>query len=108
MEAYHRRAGIDLPNASLHAVLHAVVENQVALGDELPVRRAIARLMTEGLDRHEAIHAVAGVLTRYLNEIMEPGAGHPGSHAAYGAAIERLTAESWRAEFDSPEEQEKR
>jgi hypothetical protein len=108
VETYHRRTGIEVPNAQLHAVLHAVVETQVALGDDLPVRRAIGRLMTEGLDRHEAIHAVAWVLARYLSEIMEPGAADPGSHAAYNAAIERLTAESWRAEFDSPEGQENR
>jgi hypothetical protein len=33
-EDYHRRARIRLPNATLHATMHAVVENQIALGDE--------------------------------------------------------------------------
>jgi len=37
IEAYHRRARIRLPNEKVHAVIHAIVENQIALGDELPV-----------------------------------------------------------------------
>ena len=30
---HHRRAGVQLPNANLHAVTHVVVENQVLLRD---------------------------------------------------------------------------
>ena len=53
---YHRRARVRLPNEKLHAVLHVVIENQIALGDEIPVQHTAQRLMAEGLDRHEAIH----------------------------------------------------
>jgi hypothetical protein len=59
---YHRRKGIRLLNATLHATAHAIVENQIALGDETPARRTAQRLMDEGRDRHEAIHAVGMVL----------------------------------------------
>src|SRR5438132_12245991 len=45
---YHRRARVRLPNARLHATIHVVVENQVALGDEIPVRRTLERLRAEG------------------------------------------------------------
>ncbi|MGY4511289.1 hypothetical protein [Bradyrhizobium sp. USDA 3650] len=45
----------------MHAVIHAVVESQIA-DRELPVRAAAQRLMSEGLDRHEAIHAIRSVL----------------------------------------------
>lgn len=96
VEAYHRRAGVELANTRVHAVMHVVIENQVAEGDELPVRRAIERLMGEGLDRHEAVHAVASVLAAHLNDTLKAGAAN---NAAYNAAVERLTAESWRAEF---------
>jgi len=58
--AYHQRAGISLPNETVHAVIHVVVENQIA-DDELPVRRTAQRLMLDGLDRHDAIHAIAVV-----------------------------------------------
>jgi hypothetical protein len=54
-QAYHRRARVRLPNERVHAVFHVVVENQIALGDEIPVQRTLQRLITDGLDRHEAI-----------------------------------------------------
>ena len=57
--AYHRRRKIRLPNAQLHAVIHVVVENQVALGEDVVVN-ALARLQAEGLNRHEALHAIGG------------------------------------------------
>ena len=38
---HHRRAGVRLPNARSRATIHVVVENQVALGDEVPVRRTL-------------------------------------------------------------------
>ncbi len=98
-EAYHRRAGTDLPNLKVHAVIHVVVENQVALGDELPVRGAIERLMGQGLDRHNAIHAVGSVLTTYLHDLLTADAPQPDRLEGYKEAVERLTAESWRAEF---------
>jgi hypothetical protein len=54
---HHRRARVRLPNARLHAMFHVVIENQVALGHEI-VRQTLERLQAEGLDRHDAIHAV--------------------------------------------------
>lgn len=98
-EAYHRRARIEVPNVKMHAVLHVVVENQVALGDELPVRQAIDRLMNEGLDRHDAVHAVGCVLAAYLHDLFKADAPQPDRLEAYKKEVERLTAESWRAEF---------
>jgi|SRR5205809_13448 len=64
---YHRRARVRLPNEKLHAVFHVVVENQIALGDEIPVQSTLQRLMAEGLDRHEAIHAIASVLAEAID-----------------------------------------
>ena len=55
---YHRNARIRLPNAKVHATVHAMVETQIALGDETAARRTAQRLMDAGLDRHEAIHAI--------------------------------------------------
>lgn len=96
VEAHHRRAGIEVPNMTVHATVHAIVENQLAMGDELPVRRAVERLMVEGLDRHDAVHAVASVLMAHLNEMLKAGAPN---NEAYNEAVERLTAESWRRDF---------
>ena len=93
---YHRRAGVKLPNATLHAAIHAVVENQVALGDEIPVRRALERLQTEGLDRHEAIHAVGSVLAKHMYDLLKAGAAAAEPNKLYWDELEHLTAESWR------------
>jgi hypothetical protein len=101
---YHRRAGIKVERATLHAVMHTVVENQIAKGDQLPVRRTLLRLMTEGLDRHDAIHAIASVLAVHINEQMrdvksqarrpEQQSDHD-FNALYFSELEELTAESW-------------
>jgi hypothetical protein len=96
VEDYHRRARIRLPNAAVHAMAHTIVESQIALGDETPARRTAQRLMEEGLDRHEAIHAIGMVLVEFINDLLR--APEPGSdrNPAYFAALERLTAQDWR------------
>jgi len=103
IERYHRREGIDMGRSGLHATVHAIVENQIAEGDELPIRRTLSRLMAEGLDRHEAIHAIGSVLVGYINDLVRKAksetspAPQPGNNAAYFAELEQLTAESWRS-----------
>lgn len=94
---YHRRTRVELPNATLHAAIHAVVENQVALGEEIPVRQTLERLQTEGLDRHEAIHAVGSVLAKQIFDMMKApvSATEPNKH--FWDELEHLTAESWKS-----------
>jgi hypothetical protein len=91
---YHRRAGISSPSEKMHAIIHVIVENQIALGDELPVRRSVERLTEEGLDRHKAIHAVGSALTDRLIEAMKDPEAKAVSQEAYNAAIEQLTVGS--------------
>lgn len=96
--AYHRRHGFKAGSLPAHAAIHAVVENQIAEGDELPVRRVLLRLMGEGFDRHEAIHAIGSVLAGHLNDLLrspDAPASPEESNAAYFAEVERLTAEDW-------------
>lgn len=104
VEAYHRRAGISVPNEAMHAAIHVAVENQIALDDPPATRRAMARLMAEGLDRHEALHAVGSVLAGHIWELTQAGASRPVSPDGYAAAVARLTAESWRREFGKGDE----
>jgi len=92
---YHRRARVRLPNEKLHAVLHVVVENQIALGDEMPVQGTVHRLMAEGLDRHEAIHAIASVLAEFMHDLVNNPGLSTESNQAYFAALQQLTAEGW-------------
>ena len=98
VEAYHRRAGIDLPQATLHAAIHAVVERQLATALP-PVVSVLARLTREGLDRHDAIHAIGTVLAEHMRQLMAGEATGTDPNAIYFAALDRLSAASWRREF---------
>lgn len=99
VEGYHRRARVRLPNAVVHATLHVIVENQAALGDEIPVRRTLDRLMKEGIDRHEALHAVASVLAEHMSNLIRGLASQSDPNAVYYAELEKLTVESWRQTY---------
>lgn len=96
---YHSSAAIQVPDAAAHAALHVTVENQIAMGLAY-VADACARLVGEGLSRHEAVHAVAAVLTGYMTELVRDNAPPALALARYQANCERMTAESWRAWLD--------
>jgi len=64
---YHKQAGIDLPDDYTHAVLHVVVENQVAMGEAVPAEAVLRRLIDEDLDRHDAVHAIASILVKHIH-----------------------------------------
>ncbi|HXW26084.1 MAG TPA: hypothetical protein VEK73_15175 [Xanthobacteraceae bacterium] len=96
VEDFHRRARIRLPKAKAHAIIHVIVENQIALGDEIPVKRTLERLITEGLDRHQSIHAVGSVLVGHMNDLLRPGAEPAADpNRSYYIALDNLTAEDW-------------
>ena len=97
VSSFHRRRKIHLPNAQLHAVIHVIVENQLALGDEIVVG-TLARLQREGLGRHDAVHAIGSVLAADLYELMQEGAEATGdAYRRYLERLEKLTAKNWRA-----------
>jgi hypothetical protein len=97
VSSYHRRKKIKLPNPRLHAVIHVVVENQLALGEEV-VLRTLTRLQGEGLGRHDALHAIGSVLAEDLYTLMQGGEGSSGeTYQRYLDRLQRLTAGSWRA-----------
>jgi len=92
---YHRRAVLEAARPEAHAALHVTVENQIAMGLDY-VSGACARLVAEGLDRHEAVHAIAAVLTEYMTELVRDKAPPALALARYQANCERMSAESWR------------
>jgi len=97
-EAHHRDARVKLPAIEAHAMLHAILENQIAEGVE-PVVRAVPRLMAEGLSRHDALHAIGSVLAEFIFNIMQEQDVGGDAQAHYNAAVERLTAKEWRRQF---------
>src|SRR5262249_22992459 len=100
VESYHRRTRAPVPKggARIHALFHVVVENQVALGDKTPVKQTVQRLMAEGLDRHDAVHAVGSVLAGHMNDLLRGAEPNPTGdpNTAYYAQLEALTAHAWR------------
>jgi len=94
---YHRRAKLVPENLKLHAMTHVVVENQVALGEATLVPATLNRLMHEGLDRHEAIHAIGSILMSIVFDVcQEPDVGGD-INARYTRELATLTAASWRS-----------
>lgn len=95
--AYHQQLRDKIPNLNAHAAAHVMVENQVALADETPVASVMDRLMQEGLDRHEAIHAIGSVLMGVLAEAVQ-GESHEDPTPTYYRELMQLTAEKWLSE----------
>ncbi len=67
----------------------------MALGDTFPARAVLLRLMEEGLDRHEAVHAIGSVLSEQLSAVLRQGGGAD-LNAPYVEKLNRLTVQSWR------------
>ncbi|MGH7655919.1 MAG: plasmid pRiA4b ORF-3 family protein [Gemmatimonadaceae bacterium] len=93
VDDFHRRARIRVPKQALHTVIHVIVENQLALGVDTVVA-AMTRLQAEGVDRHEAIHAVGSVfITSFHEQLTVPV---PDLNAVYGDRLAALTAARFR------------
>jgi hypothetical protein len=99
VEAFHRRARIALPNERIHAVAHVIVENQLASGDALPVAPTLDRLLREGLDRHDAVHAIGQVLMEIMHSV-QTGELRGDPSDRYFQRLGLLTAESWLSQSD--------
>jgi hypothetical protein len=94
-EDYHRRARVKVPDVKVHAIIHTIVENQVALGDEYPVAAKLQHLMDEGLNRHDAVHAIGSVLAEHMFEVMRGGADD--LNGPYLKDLAKLTAKKWQS-----------
>jgi len=101
VSAYHRRMRVKLPNAHVHATIHVIVENQLAEGFDL-AKDTLVRLMADGLDRHEAIHAIGSVLMNHMWNMMRLRATPPDPNGPYFEALRTLTARSWLEQYGTP------
>ncbi len=97
---YHLEAGETAPDEFMHAAIHAVVESQVAMGDEIPVRANLERLMRQGLDRHEAIHAIGGVVLGHMNDLASGTDLGPDPNKRLFKKLEKLNATEWLKSFE--------
>lgn len=99
---YHRRYHLPMGESpQMHGIAHVIVENQVAAGDATVVPATLARLMREGLDRHDAIHAIGSVLMAIVFDVVTgKDAPDVDINAKYGRELTELTAASWRDQAD--------
>jgi len=98
---YHVRLREKTPNLQIHAVIHVTVENQLA--EEIrTVREALERLMAEGVDRHEAIHAIGSVLIVHLSKLIRREHTAQNPHEEYFKDLQSLTKRSWIESTSEP------
>ena len=83
-----------MPDPTLHALMHGIVENQLAARDPAEVATTLERLMVAGLSRHEAIHAIASVVAEALFKVAKEGVAYDRIRTARELA--RLRPEQWR------------
>jgi hypothetical protein len=97
VSSFHRRAGFRLPSLGTHSTIHVIIENQLAAAEPVVVE-TLERLQRDGLDRHDAIHAIGSVLAAHMYELMK-GQMPPGldPNSEYFKSLEMLTAAGWRA-----------
>jgi hypothetical protein len=92
--AYHKRAKVRLPNIRQHSTLHLIVENQIA-SEMKEVVEALDRLLAEGLDRHDAIHAIASTFAKHLYNMVKGEVDMSFPNEPYLKELRALTADSW-------------
>jgi hypothetical protein len=96
-EQYHNSKDIKLPDVRVHATFHVIVENQLAEGIQATVT-AVARLMGEGVSRHDAIHAIGSALVEHMQEAStskDPKFGTV-AQGRLDAKLARLKGEDWK------------
>jgi len=91
---YHQKIRFKAGSLKIHAVLHAAIENQLAEGLRA-VCDALERLRREGLDRHEALHAVGSVFVEQLPVVRTDWQRF--DQEEYERGLRELTVSSWRA-----------
>jgi hypothetical protein len=93
-QAYHElKKPHDRPeNPKIHAIMHSVAETWLASGDPPEARIALERLTSEGLSRHEAIHAIASALAGQIWEILQ---GRKPDNKAMAKKLAGMSRRSW-------------
>ena len=79
---------------TLHASFHVIIENQLAENITIVVQ-TVAKLMRQGLDRHEAIHAIAAIISEDVLKVAK-GEGEAFTMKKFRKRFEKITAKRWR------------
>lgn len=91
---FHKRHKIKLPNVRLHSLIHVMVENQLT-EDIKEVKDKMTELLSDGLSRHDAIHAIGSVLSTFFYEIFKGGKSSSDPNREYLEKLATLNANKW-------------
>jgi SAM-dependent methyltransferase len=89
---YHKRKQASAGSLKAHAAIHTAVETRLAEG-HASATATLRRLLEEGLDRHDAVHAIGSVLPKQLSDGVK---GKPFRRDAYVPGLDALNAAAWR------------
>ena len=102
VEAFHVQAELAIGYRRTHCSMHVTVENLVAkagatlaASTDSMVAVNLERLVKEGLDRHEAIHAIMDVIYGAFLGVMA-GESSTIESDKYREELTTMTAEKWR------------
>jgi mRNA degradation ribonuclease J1/J2 len=92
---FHAELDLEMPDdaLSIHSSIHVIVENQLAMRVELKPE-TIAKLTRQGLNRHEAIHAIGAILSEDIFDLLK-GNIEEFSPTKYRRKLEKITAKRW-------------
>jgi hypothetical protein len=82
----------------LHLAVHVVVETQVKAGAPAIVAATLDRLQREGLDRHEAVHAIGSVASEEVVVCLARGQAY--DEERYTQRLAELSAASWNEAWE--------
>lgn len=95
---HHKKAGEAFEGLRVHAIVHLAVETQL-LEDHSVAVRTMSRLLDQGLDRHDALHAIGAALAEQIFGVLK---GHAFDPVRYQERLDALTASSWRNSGKDP------
>lgn len=101
IEDYHHRAALKMPNVRMHAVIHNVVENQLAEGLSETVA-TLERLVQAGLSRHDALHAIGSVVAGQIHAMLA-GQAQALDEGDYTRQLLALDPAAWRGSAEHPQ-----
>lgn len=93
---FHERADTSLSSIQAHAIIHVIVENQIALGKS-EVINTVKKLIRQGLDRHEALHAIGAIVAEDTFDLIRGDGPKEYDHERYNLRLKNLTAQNWRS-----------
>jgi len=96
VKAYHHSIG-EMSQEVVHSTLHVIVENQAIMGDKMPVKEKLRQLMAQGLDRHDAIHAISIALVKHLDRLSRTITPQGDQEERYFAEVRRMSARKYMA-----------